>query len=513
MSHPTPSRSNCPTRLLLILALVAITAIGLHLRLGAVFKTDVSAPLRKDALQYYLSAYNLKYHDIYSSRVGQRPKSAESGEAFLNQFFADPLGRYLAGHNLRRLGIPPPGEGEVIDPASPPPPDAHRSPGYPLFLYPFLDLPTINSQLLHITFAQALLSALAVVLVYFTCLRFTPPLPALAAALLTALSPHLVTGNHYLLTESLFTFLLVLFFWVASRLKSSRGWGWFFLSGLLLGFTTLVRPEMLLYGVPVVGMVWLLFDAGTRKRRGLILLLGIVLLFAPWIARNKYHDLGHSRAAALTRHMAHGIYPGMMYQENPQTFGYPYHFDPDYPRLEGDMGAVLGEIQRRFSNEPARHGYWFFIGKPIQLWSWNMVQGAGDALIYPVTRTPYATEPFFKASHQLMHLLHWPLVILGGVGLLIVWLPSGFMVWREAQDPAGMQDQHQAGTEVQKQNVAERLIAPRLMSLLLMYVTALHMVTLPLPRYAIPLKPLLHILAMVALYEGYRLVRRVWRKK
>lgn len=80
------------------LPLVLIIISGFYLRCESVVNTEVINPLRADAGQYFMYAYNLRHKHTYSHQVGN--------------------------------------PGDLDSPVNP---DAVRSPGYPLFL-------TANSQ-------------------------------------------------------------------------------------------------------------------------------------------------------------------------------------------------------------------------------------------------------------------------------------------------------------------------------------------------------------------------------
>ena len=74
-------------------------------------------------------------------------------------------------------------------------------------------------------------------------------------------------------------------------------------------------------------------------------------------------------------------------------------------------------------------------------------------------------------------LLHGPIVLLAICGLLIAWLPSARIGVDETP-----------------------LIIARVLSLLLIYYTAIHMIGAPFPRYAVPLRPFLYGMALFPLY-------------
>jgi len=73
-----------------------------------------------------------------------------------------------------------------------------------------------------------------------------------------------------------------------------------------------------------------------------------------------------------------------------------------------------------------------------------------------------------------MKLLHWSLVILALTAAVLAWLP-GFG----------------------KQLSGTALFTTRLLSLLILYFIALHIVAAPYPRYSIPLRPVIYGLAML----------------
>jgi len=107
---------------LVIVALLAILLLGLHLRLTAVLGTEIEAPLRADAGQYFAYAYNLANHGVYSP-------------------------------DLKGIGS-----------ATVPMPDHFRNPGYSLLILPFATRPPSEASLLNITLLQALLSSAVIVL-------------------------------------------------------------------------------------------------------------------------------------------------------------------------------------------------------------------------------------------------------------------------------------------------------------------------------------------------------------
>ena len=121
--------------------------------------------------------------------------------------------------------------------------DLHYPPGYAVFLAGVLRVADLDTA--AVVFVQHLLGLASSLLVYFLGRRLFGPLVGLAAALLTVLDGELALYEHAVMTEALFTILLVgaiglLVLGVARYpWQSAAGFG------LSLGLATLVRPVSL----------------------------------------------------------------------------------------------------------------------------------------------------------------------------------------------------------------------------------------------------------------------------
>jgi hypothetical protein len=428
---------------LAVFALLGITVVGLGLRILAAVGTQVEAPLRADAGQYYTYAYNLRHHGVYSDD--------------------------LAG---------------LRNPNATLKPDAYRSPGYPLFLVPLIGDAATEWTVVNITLVQALLGAGLVAVVYAFARQSLPAWAALGAALLVALSPHLVNAGVYVLSEVLFAFVLGLAFALLAS-GARRGGRMWLLAGAVLGVAALTRPTVQYLIIPLGLLVFLSTGLARRRTATVLLVVGFALALGPWLIRNELSlgTLGDDRLKIDTLH--HGMYPGLMYQDNPRSYGFPYRYDPRTSEIRRSMSSVLAEIARRFREEPLRHLKWYLLGKPVQLWSWDIVQGMGDTFIYPVSRTPYARNPLFEVTYRIMHWLHGPLLLLAALGAVLAWLP-------------GVAERYAPGP----------LLGLRACSLLLIYYTAVHMAGAPFPRYSVPALPFVYVMALSAVAMATALLRR-----
>lgn len=428
----------------MLILLVLIIAAAASLRLGAATETRVQAPLRADAGDYATYAYNLKHHGVYSR---QKP----SGD-------------------------------------SAPAPDALRAPGYPLFLTAFFD--AIDARELNrVLLAQAVLGTATVLLSFLLFRAFLPAGLALAGAALTALSPHLISLGTYVLTETLFSFLMVAGLYLATLAHRRADAGLWLLAGATLAACALVRPIMQ-YFILALPILLLVHD---RKapilRPSLFFAGGFLAVFVWWPLRNLVTLGATSDPQLVINFLHHGHYPDFMYQGRGVTFGFPYHFDPASPKLSASVGAALSGIWERAINEPFRYLEWFLLGKPLVFWSWSIIAGAGGIFVYPVLQSPFLEDGLFQVAYTLMQHMHGAVLVLALISAVAVWAPG----LKRDVDPTA-------------------LFAARLCVFVLIYFTGLHMIGAPFPRYSVPLRPLLYGAACLAPFLGFLAVRSLFQE-
>jgi hypothetical protein len=123
----------------------------------------------------------------------------------------------------------------------------------------------------------------------------------IAAIWLAALCPFIANYSTVILTETLCTFLAAMAILVlldafransgaASREARESVWNRWFLSGIVAGFGTLVRPEtplmLLAAGLVLVALCWKPADWSKLVRAGVFVVAGLILPLLPWAARN-----------------------------------------------------------------------------------------------------------------------------------------------------------------------------------------------------------------------------------
>jgi hypothetical protein len=434
-------RTSNPLALLAFSALLVVLIFGSTLRYQAFAQSKVPLYPHGDAAKYFLYAYNLSNFGIYG--YGElKVLPADTDKAIAQ---------------------------EVIKP------DAINTPGYPLYLSLFLGGTYTEEQRDRALFGQVLLSSLTILLAYAA---FSPigRIYGIGVATLTALSPHLINQNLFLLTETLFCFLLMVFVWVISRMDAKSRLPWFFFAGLLLTMATMTRPWIQAYLFVYSGYLFL-SKLRFSSRQIIFVLIGAAITASPWLIRNSLSLGIAADGGQLVRSIHHGMYPNMKYEEQNESLGYAYNFDPMSSELGESLGVTVGEIARRAKAEPFKYAQWYLAGKIQSVLSWKIIAGADAIFVYHVGDSPYFELPRFYLSAYYMEKSHPVLMFLALIGTLIVWLP--------------MRPQRQ---------LAEQVFFLRAVSLLVLYFLALHMIVAPYPRYSIPMRPILYAMALYPIY-------------
>lgn len=119
-------------------------------------------------------------------------------------------------------------------------PDTWRTPGYPLFLAPFMIVLGDSPAMLVVV--QQVLSVVSVWLLFLIARRWMSDRRALLVAALFLLEPYRLYYSLWLMSTTLFVAILLTAWLVWQRAIQTRRWGWFALLGALGGYVVLVRP-------------------------------------------------------------------------------------------------------------------------------------------------------------------------------------------------------------------------------------------------------------------------------
>ena len=371
--------------------LLLVVLIGAGLRLVAVRDTVVDHPIRNDAAEYYLSAYNLTHNGVYT----------------------------MSPARLR-------------DPSAAIAPDAFRWPGLPLIIAALMwQWPDHARIVAEMQWLNIACGAATIALVGAAAASALPAWAALAAAGLVAVSPHLISFTVYMLSETPAALLVALMLWMCARAESEdsdRRRAALLGLGLVLGALALTRPIFAAFAPFLAAAA----PPGRRWEALALPTLAMALVLAPWLIRNALFVAPDAAPSGLAMTMLFGAYPDFRLAGDPTTFPYPTLHDPNAPAAMASVWSALAEIGRRFAADPATMTRWYLIGKPPYLWQFDNIDGMGDVFVYPVIASPFSDNFTFEAIHHYMRKLHWPIVFSGLLGVALIWAPGldRLLPWR-----------------------------------------------------------------------------------
>lgn len=437
---------------MVLMFVVILTAFALFLRIQYVGNTVVANPIIFDAKQYVTYGYNLAHHRVFSMDLSSVP----------------------------------------------PTPDSYRSPGYPaLIALAFLVFESDNRFYDAVRYLQCVLSAMLVPLTYLLGVNFLSRRWAAASAALVVFSPHLISMCAYLLTETLFGFLMLTAVYCFVQALAQKGSTLFCLAGALFGMACMVNETV--FFLPFLFACVTAFYPPLKRRfqnRSILKPLGLFLVFflilpGAWMLRNTLvlppgAPTAGQRALST---LSHGTYPGFIYKT--ERFKYfPYREDPMQPAFGTSLNTFLSVLWARFKERPIRYLSWYLLEKPYHLWGWNFLQGQGDVYVYPVKTSWYHTSYGAYLSKFLMRLMHPLLVGMSLLGILL----AAFAGPRRL--PRG--------------NGYDNWV---FLLIVLLYYTVLYSIFAPWPRYSVPLRPLLFVWALISLNHLKQIIYRKTNEK
>ncbi len=246
-----------------------------------------------------------------------------------------------------------------------------------------------------IRYFQAGVGTAVVPLIYLLARQAFGRAAGLVAAFLAATSYVLFQQPVHILSEVLFTPVMLagaVALWRAFEAPSAGRFAW---SGALLGVSDLVRPTLLLAPVFLVVPIWLAFGRRRAMRDGAACIGAAALVIAPWMVRNyaRYHavfPLATSNAILWQGspeyyHLIHdqGYTYIRIWDEIIYGPGWQQH---DPTSVEGDKWWT-GRAVRSIVSEPLTYGRYagekavtYWVGDPSADW------GGGPVLSYAAAR-------------------------------------------------------------------------------------------------------------------------------
>lgn len=319
-------------------------------------------------------------------------------------------------------------------------------PLYPIFLAGVFAL--FGSSLLAARLVQALLVVASYSLIYVIAKGLFNSEVGLMALFLSSFYPALIPWHGFLLTETLYTFTIALFFFFLYRLSQELTWYDALLCGLSLGLTLLTREILLFFPILLAPVLFTKVPWHKAIGQAALVLVGALLVLTPWLWRN-YQMTGKVVYTSRFSYVLYNV-TGQGYLSPRYAAAVAGESDPPseekLARWEKygdvsenlDLGFILSHpvtFARRMFNRFIE--YWFH---PNGLWSLPDI---------------FVVRALYVAGHAA-------LVILAGLGISIALSERGWSTWG--------------------------LVA------VLLYITGLNLTTYgPNPRYNLPFLPILFI--------------------
>lgn len=372
-----------------------------------------------------------------------------------------------------------------------PVPDSYWAPGYPVFLAAVIKVSELLSVDTYnaILYCQLLLGVGTIFLCFLLAVSFLPGYWPLLPAFLVALSPHLVSLASYVLTETLFGFLLILALWTLSKAMAGGScvrWLW---AGMSFALAYMVNPVSL-FLAPLLALVLVLtarIGGAELPIRELyrvlaIFLAPLIIISMLWSIRSAVSVPAGQQTASnrLLTNLVTGMYPD--YHEKWRAS----IMEPEKKVVLPGAGAgesygtFLSVLSERFLQNPLQMVTWYSIQKPILLWDWDIRTGFGEIYIYRVEYSLYHTSIPAIVSYIFMAALH-PWLLLGSIIGLVFLYGKG-----------------SNGTMV-----------PALLYIALIYVSLIYVISQSEPRYSIPLRPELYLCFSYFLWQLFSLIGRM----
>jgi len=332
------------------------------------------------------------------------------------------------------------------------------APGYPIFLAGIYSV--FGHDPYRAKAVQTVLGAVLVLVAYGFAREYVPQVGALVVAWLVAVFPDLVVISNYLYTENLFVPLFLLSLWLVRRAWRRRSLGLAALAGVVFAAATLTRGTSMLVPFLLAGL-YLIIDR--FRWRTIALSTVLVAVFAaamlPWGLRNK-------REFGVFVPVAVGT-GDVLFTGNYLPFDGEYRYEATravidsltlgMPLVERDQ--VLRKVALASIKAHPGATLWLTVRKFFRFW----------LRIYENVPSGKPRTTNWLISLPLA-LSYYPLLLLSLAG---VWTIRA--AWRRWAD----------------------------VLLTLLYFGGVHAVLLPIPRYRMPIIPLLAVLAVAAILAWF----------
>ena len=434
-------------KIYLLCCIIFITTISLWIRVSYFQQTFIDTPVRGDAANYVQYAQNLINYGVFSKSRG----------SFTPQ------------------------------------PDSYWSPGYPTFIaasWLIANRLTIHPYPVTM-WAQIIVGVLISILTLLIGRLFLTKGWENLPALMVSLSPHLISMGGYLLTETVFSFLLLAAIYFFSLAFINKKWWSFLSSGLLFGLSYLVNPVM--FFTPIflmIAAVLFIVIKNTElyyllKYKAIAFFVIFFLVVGAWSFRNAV-SVGSGQPSSSNRLFVNLVIGSHrdyfdIWRANPRDPNNPA--DKDIEVFKGSYSAFTSSLLEKFKNNPASYVKWYIIEKPVLLWSWNILVGQGDIFVYPVKESMYSKSKFAYTTYSVMKFFHYWLLGLAFIGAFFLFV-----------------------------NKKPTFSTPIFLYVTLFYISSVYIITQSEPRYSIPLRPEMYLCAvfLISRCSDYIRAKRIY---
>ena len=379
-------------------------------------------------------------------------------------------------------------------------PDAYWAPGYPTFIAANLKLSRLTGRDefgYELTLlSQVALGSATILLSYLLAGLIMPGYWPLLPAALVTFSPHLISLGSYMLTETLLGFLVILSLYLLARAlvmkEKSYFWG---LSGLSFGAAYMVNPVTVVVPLSLVlalgsGRFFSKLHTVTGLKSSgkpiALLLIPPLLVALAWSVRGHVSVPAgsHDSSDRLLANLSVGLYAD--YYVKAKEKQKAEILNPGAEFILPGEGVVTSyetfflELKGKVVEDPMGMLRWYLIGKPLQLWGWDILNGQGDIYVYDVLFSLYHISKPAMVSYSIMRSLHPWLVGFCLLGLIFALRESGT-----------------------RKSIVLALYTT-IISVGLVYV-----VTQSEPRYSVPLRPEMYIAASYFFWKVSGLLKSV----
>lgn len=384
-------------------------------------------------------------------------------------------------------------------------PEVIRTPGYPAFVAMIYKL--FGESTMPVAIAQAFVFALLCLVVYAIANRVAGPRVATLTAFITALFPPLPYYGALVLTELWTTFVLSIAFLVCLRAMQQDRLRDFVFAGVLFSATTIVRPAFVLlpFGLAIAMPLFVPSERARARRIGqwAAFALAAALTLLPWFTYN-YVYVGRftlSPAGGIGRGLWEGTWQGRWPGRAQNDLTEIAEVTPDRTELD----ARVREIATREGIAPD--------GMLNYVHEWQDIRKIWETPTDPMERArarDLADQEYFRAAiehirsdvpgwlwrHTVRNaFILWATEIpvrytdinkLNTWVIRAIWLPQALLLVIAA-----------GGIVVLFRR--DRCTEAALFTLSLLYVTAVHLPLLCEMRQSLPIKPIVLVLAAVAI--------------